>query len=458
MDQQACATSSRYAEGLPVVEIEKLVYGGEGLARVDGRVVFVPFVMPGEKVALVEPIPPGRKPARAGVREWIRPAGERVEPGCPIFTRCGGCHYQQIPYQRQLEYKVEILRETLARVGKTEWAGAVETVSAEPWGYRNRTRLHIARRGAGGDEAGLKGEQGRRGGRVVGFFEAGSHRLIESATCPINSPLLNRAHEALATIVAERRFPRFIREVEFFTNESEVLMEIPDPGRALPPGFAELCAECIPGLTTEPAIDYPVGSHSYQVGAGSFFQVNRFLVDRLSDVVLAGASTGTGNGSTGGSAGKALDLYAGVGIFGIPLAERFEHVKAVDSSTRAVRCLQENARRAGVSVQTVHLRVEEYLRGTSEKFDFVVADPSRAGLGAAVTEQLVRIGPKRLVLVSCDPATLARDLRVLVGGGFAIEKMTLVDLFPQTYHLETVVELAFADRRLSLGQVGEEAS
>ncbi len=434
------AAMTRYAESLPVVEIEKLVYGGEGLARLDGRVVFVPFVMPGEKVALVEPIPPGRKPARVDVDEWIEPAGDRVEPGCAIFRRCGGCHYQQIPYERQLEYKVEILRETLARVGKIEWADAVGTVSAEPWGYRNRTRLHIARRGAGGAEAGGNGEPGPRGGRVVGFFGAGSHRLIESTACPINSPLLNRAHEALSTIVAERRFPRFIREVEFFTNESELLMEIPDPGRALPPGFAELCAERLPGLTTEPAIDYRVGPHSYQVASGSFFQVNRFLVDGLSDVVLAGAASGPGSGE---KAGKALDLYAGVGIFGVPLAERFEHVKAVDSSTRAVRCLQENAGRAGVSVQTVHLGVEEYARGTSEKFDFVVADPPRTGLGAAVTEQLVRIAPKRLVLVSCDPATLARDLRVLVAGGFVIEKVTLVDLFPQTYHIETVVELVF---------------
>ena len=419
---------------MPVVEIEKLVYGGEGLARVDGRVVFVPFVMPGEKVALVEPIPPGGKPARAQVREWIKPDEERVEPACPIFARCGGCHYQQIPYQRQLDYKVEILRETLARLGQIEWAGAIETASAEPWGYRNRTRLHIGRRNENRED----GEKGRRGGRVVGFFEAGSHRLVEGEACPINSPALNRAHEALASMVAERRFPRFIREVEFFTNESEVLMEVPDPGKALPAAFWDLCADRIPGLAPEPAIDYPVGRHTYQVAAGSFFQVNRFLMERLTDLVMGEALAGQT------VEGKALDLYAGVGIFSVPLAERFEHVKAVDSSTRAVRCLQENARRAGVDVRTVHLAVEKYLRSVEEQFDFVVADPARAGLGAAVTEQLVRLRPRRLALVSCDPATLARDLRALVGGGFVIEKMTLVDLFPQTYHLETVVELAFA--------------
>ncbi len=417
---------------MPVVEIEKLVYGGDGLARVDGRVVFVPFVMPGEKVA-VEPIPAGRKPVRARVSTLATAATERVDPACPIFARCGGCHYQQIPYQRQLDYKVEILRETLARLGQIEWTDAIETASAEPWGYRNRTGLHIGRRNENRED----GEKGRRGGRGVGFFEAGSHRLVESEACPINSPTLNRAHEALAAIVAERRFPRFIREVEFFTNESEVLMEVPDPGRALPAGFLELCADRIPGLATEPAIDYRVGRHTYQVAAGSFFQVNRFLMERLSDLVMGEALAGQT------VEGKALDLYAGVGIFSVPLAERFEHVKAVDSSTRAVRCLQENARRAGVDVQTVHLGVEEYVRGSSEKFNFVVADPPRAGLGAVVTEELARMRPGRLVLVSCDPATLARDLRPLVAGGFAIEKLTLVDLFPQTYHIETVVELTY---------------
>ena len=408
------------------------MYGGDGLARLDGRVVFVPFVMPGEKVALVEAIPPGRKPARGRIRDWTRRAKERIEPACPIFARCGGCHYQQIPYELELNCKVEILRETLARVGRIDWTDKIETVSAEPWGYRNRTRLHIGRRNADGDE----GKKGRRGGRVVGFFEAGSHRLIESAACPINSPALNGAHEALVEIVAERRFPQFIKEVEFFTNESDVLMEVPDPGRAPPPGFLELCADRIPGLTAEPAIDYRVGRHNYQVAAGSFFQVNRFLVERLADLVVGEALPGR----TGGA--KALDLYAGVGIFGVPMAERFEHVKAVDSSGRAVRCLQENAARAGVSVRTVQLGVEEYVRGSSEKFDFVVADPPRAGLGAVVTEELARMRPGRLVLVSCDPATLGRDLRGLVAGGLTIEKVTLVDLFPQTYHIETVVELA----------------
>lgn len=418
-----------YAESLPVVEIEKLVYGGDGLARLDGRVLFVPFVLPGEQVALKGPITPGRKPAQVQVSECIKPSRERVDPLCPIFARCGGCHYQQIPYPLQVAYKVQILRETLTRLGKIDWTDAIETISGDPWGYRNRTKLHIRYRTKDGLKGCSSGEQ------VVGFFEAGSHRLVASTNCPINSPGLNRAHEALVEMVAERRFPRFITEVEFFSNESDVLMEVPNPGRILPPGFLELCASSIGGLVAGPAINYCVGRHNYQVAAGSFFQVNRFLVDRLVSLAIADAD-GT----------NALDLYAGVGVFGVPMAERFRHVKAVDSSTRAVRCLQENARRAGVSVQTIHLGVEEYVRETDQKFDFVVADPPRAGLGPAVTEALVQIHPSRLALVSCDPATLARDLRVLVAGGFTIEKITLIDLFPQTYHIETVVQLVYPKR------------
>jgi 23S rRNA (uracil1939-C5)-methyltransferase len=413
-----------YAEDVQIVEIEKLVYGGDGLARLDGRVIFVPFVIPGEQASLVELTVPGRKSKQVRVDQLVKPARERVESACPIFTRCGGCHYQQIPYPLQLTYKVQILRETLARLGGIDWSEEIETVSGEPWGYRNRTKLHI--------RDGLKERHGvSPKARKIGFFEANSHRLVESTNCPINSPGLNRAHKALAEMVAEYQPPKFITEVEFFSNEVDLLMGIPGGRRASTTKFLKLCADRIPGLSMQSSIDYSVGQHSYQVAAESFFQVNRFLIDHLVDLVTADAE-----------GINALDLYAGVGIFSVPIAERVAHVKAVDSSTRAVRFLQKNAHGAGVEVQTIHLNVEDYVCGTTQKFDFVVADPPRTGLGPVVTKALVRMRPGRLKLVSCDPATLARDLQVLVAGGFKIEKITLVDLFPQTYHIEAVVQLA----------------
>ena len=406
-----------------IVEIEKLVYGGDGLARLDGRVVFVPFVMPGEQASLVELTVPGRKSKQVRVDQLVKPARERVEPVCPVFARCGGCHYQQIPYPLQLTYKVQILRETLARLGGIDWSEEIETVSSEPWGYRNRTKLHI--RGDPKERHGVSTKV-----RKIGFFESSSHRLVESTNCPINSPGLNRAHKALAEMVDECHPPEFITEVELFSNEVDLLMSIPGGRRALATKFLKLCADLIPELSMQSSIDYSVGQHSYQVASGSFFQVNRFLVDHLVDLITADVE-----------GVNALDLYAGVGIFSVPIAERFTHVKAVDSSTRAVHCLQTNAQRAGVQVQTIHLNVEDYMHGTTQKFDFVVADPPRTGLGPVVTKALVRIRPAQLKLVSCDPATLARDLQVLIAGGFKIEKITLIDLFPQTYHIETVVQL-----------------
>ena len=177
-------------------------------------------------------------------------------------------------------------------------------------------------------------------------------------------------------------------------------------------------------------IDYPVGDDLFQVGSRSFFQVNRFLVSELAKVV------------TGEASGRfALDLYAGVGLFTLPLARQFERVVAVDASRRAMRDLRFNLERNQADAQVVNLNVAEFLPSLLDPVDLVVADPPRTGLGPEVTTELVRLRPAQLVLVSCDPSTLARDLTTLLGSGYCIRSVTLVDLFPQTFHLETVVWL-----------------
>ena len=396
------------------VEIEKLVYGGDGLARADGRVILAPFVIPGEKVE-VKPSRVQGSVDHSRVVEWIEKSPFRETPACPVFGVCGGCHYQHIPYEKQLEYKRAILMETIGRVGGIKWDGPVETVAGEPWGYRNRTQIRARKHNR----------------RVeIGFFEAGSHRLVETPSCPINSPMLNRAHEALIAMSGERRFPGFLNTVELFTNESDIQLNVLDTGQPLSKSFFAWCREAIPGVAEADAIDYPSGGDSFRVGSRSFFQVNRFLTDALSQLAIGDAAGGT-----------ALDLYAGVGLFTLPLARRFETVQGVDSSWAATRALQFNAERAGVNVRVINLGVERFLADYPGSVDFAVADPPRAGLGKKVTVELLRIRPAVLSLVSCDPATLARDLQVLTAGGYGIEKITLIDLFPQTFHLETVVRL-----------------
>lgn len=396
------------------IEIEKLVYGGSGLGRYDGRAVMTPYVLPGEKLT-AEVVRESKRLIQAVPIVVREPAESRVQPLCPVFGACGGCHYQHIPYEQQLDFKTEILRETLARLGKIEWGGEISVVAADPWLYRNRTQFRVAR---------------RKRTAEVGFTAAGSHRLVPTPECSINSPKLNEVHARFRDLAQERRFPKFLHEVEFFTNETEVQMNVRATDLPLSRSFFDWCGREIDGLLPGEYIDYASGPDLFRVGSRSFFQVNRFLTDDLARAAVDGES-----------GRSALDLYAGVGLLTLPLARSFERTLGVDSSGAAIRSLSFNAQRAEVDVTAVHLNVDEYLKGLREQVDFVVADPPRAGLGPTVVEELVRIKPERLHLVSCDPSTLARDLKGLTAGGYRIESLTLVDLFPQTFHLETVARL-----------------
>ncbi len=376
---------------LPVEEtltIEKLVYGGEGLARLEGKVVLTPFVLPGE-VVRAETERAKNDMWRGRLIEVLQPSPLRIAPGCQYFQRCGGCQYQHIDYAAQLEQKREILREVLQRVGKIQFAGEIGVISGAPWQYRNRVQLHIA--------------DGK-----TGYFAQGSRDLCAIDHCPIASPKLN---ETIQKIQA----PQATTAVEFFTNETEVQVNILD---RVP--RAALTALTSLGVTT------PIEYSGFQVSRNSFFQVNAFLIDRLVECAVAEAR---GN--------WAVDLYAGVGLFSVKLAERFGKVTAVESSGSSLRDLAHN-----FAQPAVNANVEDYLTGLNETPDFMLADPPRAGLGKVVVKELARIRAPRLTIVSCDPATLARDLQGLLAENYRIEKITLVDLFPQTFHLETVVELS----------------
>ena len=387
--------------------MEKLVYGGEGLARLNGRVVFTPFVLPGERIlARTRQEKPGL--VRADTLKVVDASPERIAAPCPYFGRCGGCHYQHAPYEYQLALKRRILVEELGRLGKIEPPGEIEIASAEPWGYRNRAQLHV--------------EDGR-----LGYREARSHRLCAIEQCPIGSPKLNEAIRALVTMLHDPRWPRFVRSIEVFTDERQVQINVLDTDRPVARRFFDWCAEEIPGVVPGP-LDY---EGRFRVSSNSFFQVNRFLPDRLVEIALAGLF---------GEA--ALDLYAGVGLFSLPLARRFQTVTAIESGGGAVRDLQFNAARAGLAnIHAEQCSAEEFLAGVRQAPDFVLLDPPRTGIGKAIVERLISLRPRRITIVACDPATLARDLAGLHGHGFRLQKLTLVDLFPQTFHLETVAEL-----------------
>jgi 23S rRNA (uracil1939-C5)-methyltransferase len=397
------------AEGLMAFElvIEKLIYGGNGLGRVNGRVVLAPYVLPGERIrAETEREKPGLVHART--LEVLDPAFGRVSPPCPYFGRCGGCQYQHASYEEQLRAKQAILAEELRRVGKIEAFPPVEVIAGEPWSYRNRVQLHF--------------ENGR-----LGYREARSHKLCAIDHCPISSPKINQTIGILNGMLHDSRWPHFVRSLEIFTDEQQVQLNIVDTARPVGRRFFEWCAEAIPGFVAG-ALDY-VGR--FRVSGNAFFQVNRLLLDELVSATIDGA--------TGESA---VDLYAGVGPFALALSEWFGQVTAVESGAAAVRDLRFNAERAGrTNVRAEQKTTEAYLEGLEKAPDLVLLDPPRAGLGKNVVRRLGELCPPAITIVACDPATLARDLAGLITAGYRIEKLTLIDLFPQTYHLETVVRL-----------------
>jgi len=424
--------------------IEKLVYGGDGLARVqeqDGRAktVFVPFVLPGETVeaAVVE-----QKKGffRAGLERILIPADARVEPACPYYLRCGGCHYQHARYDVQLKLKSEILRETLERTARLSFQNDIRLHASPPYEYRNRTRLHVQI----ADEF------------RIGYFRYGSHELLPIKSCPISSPLINHAIASLWEIGAQ--VPSGLNEIEFFANDrdDQLLIELyvlPDTDLEKLKRFSQTLAEHLPQLAGAisfiqspgqrylapqqpallyglPAIRYETRHAAYNVSAGSFFQANRFLIDALVEIV-----TGDRRGTL------TLDLYAGVGLFSVALANRFEQVIAVESASASGRDLEGNA---ALNMKISRQTTESFLAKSHRtiKPDLVIVDPPRSGLGERVTSLLGKTSARELVYVSCDPATLARDLKALIGYGWELRVLNLIDLFPQTFHIETVAALA----------------
>jgi len=424
--------------------IEKMVYGGDGLSRLPpdergrGKAVFAPFVLPEEQVeaSLLE-----QKPgfARARAEKILQPSPHRIEPGCPYFQRCGGCHYQHTTYEHQLEIKAAILKENLRRIAKTGLNQELRVHPSPPWNYRNRTRLKIQTSPE----------------FALAYYRFNSHDLLPIETCPISSPLINHAITSFWQLGHSGKVLKTIREVEFFANADDTALLVEaycdaEPEVETTEQFASELRQVLPLITgivflksqtadqvSKPAtvsgaadLPYKTQTRSYRVSAGSFFQVNRYLTDELVKIVTAGHS-GT----------LALDLYAGVGLFSSVLNREFDNVIAVESSPTSYADLLYNS---PANVKAVRATVEQYVNNVNGKLrpDLVVVDPPRSGLGDKVIAGLVALGSPHVSYVSCDPATLSRDLGRLLQSGYRIEQAHLIDLFPQTYHMESVFHLA----------------
>jgi 23S rRNA (uracil1939-C5)-methyltransferase len=401
------------------LRIDKLVYGGDGLGRLNGKVVFVPFSAPGDEV-LARTIESRKGFARAEIREILRPGSSRRVAACPHFGVCGGCHWQHIGYSAQLEAKLRILEEIFHhRFPETRGLAIGMKPCPVEYGYRSRARIQVRL-----SPTGVR----------LGFYRVRSHAVEQIEACPLLRPSLNNALAALGDLSAAYLRSGSISELEIAASEENRKWIWASPGDDAmsggAPGFA--------GEKADPLLVRKVRGVDYSVSPLTFFQANDFMV---SDLVSCVTDLVKESGPR-----TALDLYCGVGLFSLPLAQQVDEVIAVESTPVSATLCRGNALAAGLSnVRVVRAESGEWLESigaaSAAGIDLVLLNPPRTGAGLAVMDRLTRIAAETVIYVSCDPQTLARDLQRLTGQGYRIDYLEGLDLFPQTYHFETVVRV-----------------
>lgn len=426
-----------------ILRVERIIPGGKGLAFFQGRAVFVPHATPGDLV-LVREIRNRGSYLQALAFEILEPSPDRVRPPCPFFGDCGGCDFQQMTYSHQLHSKQEILLDALQRIGKIHFSpDRLNIFSSPPLNYRNRIQLKVAPKSLP-----LK----------WGFYAAESHRVCEIDDCLLVTQSLWEAAQWMKALLD--RMPMkgsVLDEVEILEGDNHqylgnlVLRQKQHPydpitgelkqqlqiSPAAPGWTINLMgpsgeSECVWG---NGHIWKTVGEFRYRVSHEAFFQINETMLAKLQERAL--------NGTSGR---RALDLFCGVGFFTLPMSRRFESVDAVEVNPGASLDLKKNLEENQVlNCKVVNLNMTEFLRGEQSshplELDLLLMDPPRAGLPPRTIQGIAELKAKQLIYVSCDPSTLARDLALLVQANYEIISLDLLDLFPQTHHLEGIVRL-----------------
>ncbi len=404
------------------LQLTAIAHGGAALGRYEGRVIFVPYALPGETVRVTFDTEGKERYAFARLVEVIVPSQDRVEPLCPYFgqTGCGGCQWQHAAYPAQLRYKETILADQLARIGKITTPPVKPMLpDASGWAYRNHARFHPAAEGG------------------LGFQAADGSGVVAIEDCPVLHPLLSEMYVAL-DLECEGLLALSLR-AGCATGDRMLIFEMEDD---LPPALeVDLPVSCVlllsdglhVNLIGRNYITEIVAGRRYRISAPSFFQVNTPQADRLVHTVLEYLDL-RGNETV-------LDACCGVGLFTVHLAERAALVIGVELSPAAVADLLENTTEQA-NVEVIEGPVEIVLPELETSLDAAVVDPPRAGLERVALDALVERRPGRIVYVSCDPATLARDARRLNEAGYSLVEVQPVDMFPQTCHIESVALFA----------------
>jgi 23S rRNA (uracil1939-C5)-methyltransferase len=401
------------------LRLTAMAHGGRALGRHEGLVVFVPYALPGEEVR-VEITEKHARWAHGRLVEVLVPSPHRVEPPCPYFGpgRCGGCHLQHIDYEAQVGFKRQVVVDQLARLGRVPAADEVvaEAIgAAEPWSYRNRVQFSLT---AGGD---------------LGFLVAESQEVLPVRECLLLDPLLDDLWASLDML-----WPQLYRlslRCGSATGDLLAIFELDHyEDFEIEVDFPVSCVLLLADgeavvLMGDSFLTEHVAGRDYRVSAGSFFQVNTAGAEAL--VSLVHEYLDPKGGET------LVDLYCGVGLFGLALAGRVGRVIGVEVEPGAAADFRHNAGEMP-NVELLEEDAESALAHLQERVDLLLLDPPRAGAGAEVIDQIARLAPTRVVYVSSEPATLARDARHLLDRGYTLRRVQPVDLFPQTYHVESV--------------------
>ncbi len=382
------------------VRIIKIVPNGLGLGFAENLTVFVSLAAAGDELRVRISQIKG-KTAFAEIVEILEPSKDRIEPPCVYFGRCGGCDFQHLNYEAQLNAKIGIIKDSLSRIGKIDFQDIKIIASPKEFGYRARVAWHADTRE-----------------KKVGYFRRASHSIIDVENCPI---LTDELQKTLIELRGEIEWESFWAE--------KIEIEAANVGEDVSIYSSEL-------IEPTQELMFSAFGEKYFYDANTFFQGNPFLIESLIDEALRDVS------------GKfALDLYCGVGLFTLPLARKFEKVVGIESGEKAVEFARKNIEHARLeNINIFEENVSENLESnlpteSSNAVDFILLDPPRSGTEKEVIENILKIAPNEISYVSCEPSTLARDLRILCAQFYEIQSITAIDLFPQTHHIETVVRL-----------------
>jgi 23S rRNA (uracil1939-C5)-methyltransferase len=408
---------------LAEIELTTMVYGGEAMGRLSsGKPVFVPLGIDGEQVR-VEIVEEKSNYCRGRLLDVLQASPRRITPRCKHYGVCGGCHYQHLGIDDQLALKKKIVIDQFRRIGKFEIPPVMDTIgSPEPWNYRNTVQFHLATSGR------------------VGYEKAGSNTLVEISECHLPQPLINQA------------WPRL--EIDPTSGVERVSLREGADGELL------LLLQGGPGSVPEFEVDFPISAvyagegtetvlsgdgftvmnvkgRDYRVSAESFFQVNLPQAEHLVDLVTAALELQAQD--------TVLDGYCGVGLFSAMMAPHVSKVIGVELAESACDDFVVNLDEFD-NVELYVGAAEQVLPRLKTKANKVVVDPPRAGLERAALDAILAMAPEKIVYVSCDPSTLARDARLMTAAGYSLDRITPVDLFPQTYHIECVAVMSRAEQ------------